>query len=95
MEFYNVDTSFDYFFGFIVLIFWGPAAVQFIREYTGKVDELVKHKIETQNEVKAKEQEDKEVIAQQVHAVFLHVNNSLLSAATQSIRIWHASVSPW
>lgn len=61
--------------------------MQFIREYTGKVDDLVKHKIETQNEVKAKEQEDKEVIAQQVHVVFLHVNNSLLSAATQSIRI--------
>ncbi len=40
--------------------------MQFIREYTGKVDELVKDKIEAQIEVKAKEQEEKEVIAQQV-----------------------------
>ena len=40
--------------------------LQFIREYTGKVDELVKHKIEAQNEVKAKEKEEKDVIAQQV-----------------------------
>ncbi|TYG70781.1 hypothetical protein ES288_D05G341800v1 [Gossypium darwinii] len=38
---------------------------QFIRECTGKVDELMKDKIETQKEVKAKEQEEKEVIAQQ------------------------------
>lgn len=36
---------------------------QFTREYTGKVDELIKDKIETQKEVKAKEQEEKEVIA--------------------------------
>lgn len=39
---------------------------QFIREYTGKVDELVKDKIEAAKEVKAKEQEEKDVIAQQV-----------------------------
>ncbi|MFQ6640498.1 hypothetical protein Gotur_014561 [Gossypium turneri] len=38
---------------------------QFICECTGKVDELIKDKIETQKEVKAKEQEEKEVIAQQ------------------------------
>ncbi|TQD83381.1 hypothetical protein C1H46_031091 [Malus baccata] len=42
-----------------------PYLLQFIREYTGKVDELVKDKIEAQKEIKAKEQEDKEVIAQQ------------------------------
>ncbi|KAG4920213.1 hypothetical protein JHK86_049026 [Glycine max] len=42
-----------------------PYLLQFIREYTGKVDELVKDKIEAQNQVKAKEQEEKEVIAQQ------------------------------
>lgn len=42
------------------------SSLQFIREYTGKVDELVKYKIEAQNEVKAKEQEEKDVIAQQV-----------------------------
>lgn len=40
--------------------------MQFIREYTGKVDELVKDKIEALNEVKAKEMEEKDVIAQQV-----------------------------
>ena len=44
--------------------------LQFIREYTGKVDELVKDKIEAQKEVKAKEQEEKDVIAQQV--IILH-----------------------
>ncbi|KHG02075.1 hypothetical protein F383_24120 [Gossypium arboreum] len=42
-----------------------PCLLQFIRECTGKVDELIKDKIETQKEVKAKEQEEKEVIAQQ------------------------------
>lgn len=41
-------------------------SVQFIREYTGKVDELVKDRIEAQKEVKAKEQEEKEMVAQQV-----------------------------
>lgn len=40
--------------------------VQFIREYTGKVDDLVKDRIEAQKEVKAKEQEEKEMVAQQV-----------------------------
>ncbi|MBA0866371.1 hypothetical protein Goshw_020388 [Gossypium schwendimanii] len=39
---------------------------QFISECTGKVDELIKDKNETQKEVKAKEQEKKEVIAQQL-----------------------------
>ncbi|MBA0814523.1 hypothetical protein Gohar_020350 [Gossypium harknessii] len=43
-----------------------PFLLQFIREYTGKVDELIKDKIEAQKDVKAKEQEEKEVIAQQV-----------------------------
>ncbi|PQP97755.1 clathrin heavy chain 1 [Prunus yedoensis var. nudiflora] len=42
-----------------------PYLLQFVREYTGKVDELVKDKLEAQKEVKAKEQEEKEVIAQQ------------------------------
>lgn len=40
--------------------------LQFIREYTGKVDELVKDRIEAQNEVKSKEKEEKDVVAQQV-----------------------------
>ena len=42
-----------------------PYLLQFIREYTGKVDELVKDRIEAQNEMKSKEKEEKEVIAQQ------------------------------
>ncbi|KAK4774368.1 hypothetical protein SAY86_009303 [Trapa natans] len=42
-----------------------PYLLQFIREYTGKVDELIKDKIEAQKEVKAKEKEEKDVIAQQ------------------------------
>ena len=39
---------------------------QFIREYSGKVDELIKDKLEAQKEVKAKEQEEKDVMSQQV-----------------------------
>ncbi|KAJ8446184.1 hypothetical protein Cgig2_015955 [Carnegiea gigantea] len=42
-----------------------PYLLQFIREYTGKVDELIKDKLEAQNEVKAKEAEEKEKVAQQ------------------------------
>ena len=40
--------------------------LQFIREYTGKVDELIKDKLEALSEVKAKEKEEKDVMAQQV-----------------------------
>lgn len=47
---------------FIYLIFF----LKFVREYTSKVDELVKDKIEAQSEVKAKEREEKELVAQQV-----------------------------
>ena len=39
--------------------------VQFIREYTSKVDDLVKDKIESQKEERAKE-EEKDLVAQQV-----------------------------
>nr|GLL41414.1 V-type proton ATPase catalytic subunit A-like [Ipomoea trifida] len=39
---------------------------QFIREYTGKVDELIKDKIDAQNEAKAKENEEKDVLKQQI-----------------------------
>ncbi|CAA6654735.1 unnamed protein product [Spirodela intermedia] len=42
-----------------------PYLLQFIREYAGKVDELVKDKLEALSEVKAKEQEEKEMVAQQ------------------------------
>lgn len=37
-----------------------------MREYAGKVDELIKDKLEALSEVKAKEKEEKDVIAQQV-----------------------------
>ena len=40
--------------------------VQFIREYSGKVDELVKDKIEAMKEEKAKKEEEKDVVLQQV-----------------------------
>jgi clathrin heavy chain len=40
--------------------------MQFIREYTSKVDDLVKDRIESQKEEKAKESEEKELVAQQV-----------------------------
>ncbi|KAL2541769.1 Clathrin heavy chain 1 [Abeliophyllum distichum] len=42
-----------------------PYLLQFMREYTGKVDELIKDKIDAANEVKAKENEEKGVIKQQ------------------------------
>ncbi|KAA8549428.1 hypothetical protein F0562_001099 [Nyssa sinensis] len=42
-----------------------PYLLQFIREYTSKVDELVKDKLEAVIEVKAKEKEEKEMVAQQ------------------------------
>ncbi|KAJ6750993.1 hypothetical protein OIU85_001518 [Salix viminalis] len=42
-----------------------PYLLQFIREYTGKVDELIKYKLESVNEVKAKEKEEKDMVAQQ------------------------------
>ncbi|XWS29035.1 hypothetical protein CRYUN_Cryun25bG0122100 [Craigia yunnanensis] len=38
---------------------------QFIREYTGKVNELMKDKLEAMNEVKAKQEEEKDMVAQQ------------------------------
>jgi clathrin heavy chain len=40
--------------------------VQFICEYTSKVDGLVKDKIESQKEEQAKEKEEKNLVAQQV-----------------------------
>ncbi|CAI9762259.1 unnamed protein product [Fraxinus pennsylvanica] len=42
-----------------------PYLLQFIREYMGKVDELIKDKIDALNEVKAKENEEKDVMKQQ------------------------------
>ncbi|GAB2293974.1 Clathrin heavy chain [Dionaea muscipula] len=45
--------------------FASPYLLQFAREYTGKVDELIKDKIEVLKEVKAKEREEKDLIAHQ------------------------------
>lgn len=45
----------------------GICVFQFIREYTGKVDELIKDKIEAAIDAKAKESEEKDVIKQQVY----------------------------
>lgn len=45
--------------------------MQFIREYTSKVDDLVKDKIESQNEERAKEKEEKDLVAQQVNKTAL------------------------
>ncbi|KAL5647585.1 hypothetical protein ACJX0J_041940, partial [Zea mays] len=42
-----------------------PYLLQFIREYTSKVDDLVKDKIESQKEERAKEKEEKDLAAQQ------------------------------
>ncbi|KAF9591335.1 hypothetical protein IFM89_003958 [Coptis chinensis] len=42
-----------------------PYLLQFIREYSSKVDDLVKDKIEALSEVKAKEREEKDMVAQQ------------------------------
>ncbi|KAH8519947.1 hypothetical protein H0E87_001406 [Populus deltoides] len=42
-----------------------PYLLQFIREYTSKVDELIKEKLEALSEVKAKEKEEKDMVAQQ------------------------------
>ena len=41
-------------------------SMKVMREYTGKVDEIIKDKLEAQKEAKAKEQEEKEVMSQQV-----------------------------
>ena len=53
----------------IFLIYYNSVSslcMQFIREYTSKVDDLVKDRIESQKEEKAKESEEKELVAQQV-----------------------------
>lgn len=57
-----------------MLLFVGMDFVlQFIREYTGKVDELIKEKIEAQSEAKAKENEEKDIIKQQVLEIVICV----------------------
>ncbi|XP_059077986.1 clathrin heavy chain 1-like [Cryptomeria japonica] len=42
-----------------------PYLLQFIREYTTKVDEIVKDKLEVVQEEKSKEKEEKDLVAQQ------------------------------
>ncbi|KAF2558147.1 hypothetical protein F2Q68_00018083 [Brassica cretica] len=48
-----------------MVVFAYPYLLQVMREYTGKVDEIIKDKLEAQKEAKAKEQEEKEVMSQQ------------------------------
>ncbi|CAH8290985.1 unnamed protein product [Eruca vesicaria subsp. sativa] len=48
-----------------IIDFAFPYLLQVMREYTGKVDEIIKDKLEAQKEVNAKEQKDKEVMSQQ------------------------------
>ncbi|ONK62483.1 uncharacterized protein A4U43_C07F4400 [Asparagus officinalis] len=48
-----------------MLDFTFPYLLQLIREYTSKVDELMKDKLEAVNENKAKEKEEKDMVAQQ------------------------------
>lgn len=65
----------------IVLRLDKNSSMQFIREYTGKVDDLIKDRIEAQNEVKSKEQEEKELVAQQVCSYsfgFFHILSTYL-----------------
>jgi clathrin heavy chain len=50
----------------LILFFF--SVFKFIREYTSKVDELIKSKLEALNEAKAKENEEKDMVAQQVRA---------------------------
>ncbi|EFJ13237.1 hypothetical protein SELMODRAFT_157554 [Selaginella moellendorffii] len=42
-----------------------PYLLQFIREYTSKVDDLIKDKLAADQEVKSKEKEEKDLVAQQ------------------------------
>jgi clathrin heavy chain len=50
----------------IYLVLFLIIFLKFSREYTSKVDELVKDKLEAQKEVKAKAREEQDVVAQQV-----------------------------
>ncbi|KAF9597986.1 hypothetical protein IFM89_023471 [Coptis chinensis] len=52
-----------------------PYLLQFIREYTSKVDEFVKDKFVSLSEVKAKETEEKDMVAQQ--ALFPALGNNM------------------
>lgn len=46
--------------------------MQFMREYSTKVDELIKDKLEANEEKKSKEQEEKDVVAQSVMLLLLY-----------------------
>jgi len=48
-----------------IMDFAVPYLLQFMREYTTKVDELIKDKIEATEEKRSKESDEKEVVAQQ------------------------------
>lgn len=47
--------------------------LQFMREYTTKVDELIKDKLEATEEKRSKESEEKDVVAQQVYFLSIRV----------------------
>lgn len=59
-------------------------ALQFLREYSTKVDDLVKDKLEANEEKKSKEQEEKEVVAQSVRFLLLIFNPSSLRSFMSS-----------
>ena len=59
---------------FFFWVFFSP--IKFIQEFTGKVDELMKDKLEAMNEVKAK-QEEKDMVAQQVQLAICKISDFL------------------
>lgn len=60
--------------------------LQFVREYTGKVDDLIKDKLEALSEVKAKEKEEKDIMAQQVFALSTFFIFMMFSSLTSFFR---------
>lgn len=54
------------FFTFSQPNFFSYLQFKFIREYTSKVDELVKDKLNALDEMKTKQEEEKDIVAQQV-----------------------------
>ncbi|KAJ0021343.1 hypothetical protein Pint_32516 [Pistacia integerrima] len=66
------DVALEFAWRHKMIDFSFPYLLQFIREYTSKVDELVKHKLNALDEVKTKEKEEKDIVAQQnMHAQLL------------------------
>ncbi|RLM85368.1 Clathrin heavy chain 2 -like protein [Panicum miliaceum] len=80
-----------------------PYLLQFIREYSSKVDDLVKDKIESQNEERAKEKEEKDLVAQQLSSKPAHHIHRMPAPATIVSHVLcrrdgphkHPIASPW